>query len=60
MFEIKNNGMFLQREIKTTIKLYNTPTLPVLLYGSETWTINVRGARRISAAALKQMSRTAG
>jgi len=25
---------------KTRIKLYNTLALPVLLYGSETWTIN--------------------
>ena len=26
---------------KTRIKLYNTLALPVLLYGSETWTINI-------------------
>ena len=26
---------------KTIIKLYNTLALPVLLYGSETWTINL-------------------
>jgi len=35
---------------KTTIKLYNTLTLPVLLYGRETWTIKASDARRITAA----------
>jgi len=35
---------------KTRIKLYNTLALPVLLYGSETWTIKARDARRITAA----------
>ena len=44
---------------KTRIKLYNTLSLPVLLYGSETQTINVRDARRITAAEMKYM-RTAG
>ena len=32
---------------KTRIKLYNTLALPVLLYGTETWT---KDARRITAA----------
>jgi hypothetical protein len=31
-----------------------------LLYGSKTWTIKARDARRISAAELKYMRRTAG
>jgi len=31
-----------------------------LLYGSETWTVKARGARRITAAKMKYMSRTAG
>jgi hypothetical protein len=44
---------------KTIIKLYNTLVLPVLLYGSETWTIKARDARRITAAEIKYM-RTAG
>jgi len=44
---------------KTRIKLYNTLALPVLLYGSETWTIKARDARRITAAEIKYM-RTAG
>ena len=35
---------------KTRIKLYNTIALPVLLYGSETWTVKARDARRITAA----------
>ena len=32
----------------------------VWLYSSETWTINVRDARRITAAEIKYMKRTAG
>jgi hypothetical protein len=45
---------------KTRIKLYNTLALPVLLYGSETCTVKARDARRITAAAMKYMRRTAG
>ena len=45
---------------KTRIKLYNTLALPVLLYGSETWTIKAKVARRITAAEMKYMRRTAG
>jgi len=45
---------------KTTIKLYNTLALPVLLYGSETWTVKASDARRITAAEMKYMRRTAG
>jgi len=44
---------------KTRIKLYNVLALPVLLYGSETWTIKASDARRITAAEMKYM-RTAG
>jgi len=45
---------------KKRIKLYNTLALPVLLYGSETWTIKAREPRRITAAEMKYMRRTAG
>jgi hypothetical protein len=45
---------------KTRMKLYNTLALPILLYGSETWTIKARDARRITAAEMKYMRRTAG
>jgi len=45
---------------KTRIKLYNTLALPVLLYGSETWTITASDARRITAAETKYMRRTVG
>jgi hypothetical protein len=45
---------------KTRIKLYNTLALPVLLYGSETWTIKARDTRRITAAEMKYMRRTEG
>jgi len=45
---------------KTRIKLYNTLAFPVLLYSSETWTIKAKDARRITAAEMKYMRRTAG
>jgi len=45
---------------KTRINLYNTLALPVLLYGSETWTVKASDARRITAAEIKYMRRTAG
>jgi len=45
---------------KTTIKLYNTLALPVFLYGNETWTVKARDGRRITAAEMKYMRRTAG
>jgi len=34
--------------------------LPVLLYGSETWNIKASDARRITAAEMKYVRRTAG
>jgi len=45
---------------KTRIKLNNTLALPVLLYCSETWAIKASDARRITAAEMKYMRRTAG
>jgi len=45
---------------KTRIKLYNTLPLPVLFYGSKTWTIKASNARRITAAEMKYMRRTVG
>jgi hypothetical protein len=45
---------------KTRIKLYNAVALPLLLYFNETWTIKTRDARRITAAEMKCMRRTAG
>ena len=58
---ILNNVFRPQKNVKETIiKLYNTLALPVLLYGSETWTIKGRDARRITAAEMKYMRRTAG
>jgi hypothetical protein len=45
---------------KTIIKLYNTLALPTLLYLSENWTIKARDARRITAAQMKYMRKTAG
>ena len=58
---IINNVFRPQKTFKKTItKLYNTLALPVLLYGSETWTIKARDARRITAAEMNYMRRTAG
>jgi len=45
---------------KITIKLYNTLALPVLLYGSGTWTIKGSDAGRIIVGEMKYMRRTAG
>jgi len=45
---------------KTRIKLHNTLALPVLLCGSETWTVKASDGRRITAAEMKYMRRTAG
>jgi len=45
---------------KTRIKLYNTLALPVLLYGSKTWTFKARDARRITAAEMKYMRTSTG
>jgi hypothetical protein len=44
----------------TGMELCNTLALPALLYGGGTWTIKARGARRIIAAEMKYMRRTAG
>jgi hypothetical protein len=45
---------------KTRIKLYTKLALPVLFYGGETWIIKARDARRITAAEMEYMRRTAG
>jgi len=45
---------------KTRIKLYNTLTLPALLYSSENWTIRARYARRITAVQIKYRRNTSG
>jgi hypothetical protein len=59
--DILNNVFKVQKTLKKTrIKLYNTLALSVLLYGSKTWTIKARDTRRITAAEMKYMRRTAG
>jgi len=40
--------------------MFRILALLVLLYGSETWTIKAKDARRITAADMKYMRRTAG
>jgi len=58
---ILNNIFRPQKTLKKTrINLDNRLALPVLLYGSETWTIKGRDARRITASEMKYMRRTAG
>jgi hypothetical protein len=55
---ILNNVFRPQKTLKKTrIKLYNTLALPVLLHGSETWTIKASDTRRITAT---EVRRTAG
>jgi hypothetical protein len=44
----------------TTVKLYNSQALPAMLCVSENWTIKARDARRITAAEMKYMRKTAG
>jgi hypothetical protein len=57
---ILNNVFRPQKTLKKTkIKLYSTLDPPILLYGSETWTIKASDARRITAAEVKYMRRTA-
>jgi hypothetical protein len=58
---VLNNVFRPQKTLKKTrIKFYNTLALPGLLYGSETWTIKGRDARRITAAEMKYMRRKTG
>jgi hypothetical protein len=53
---VLNNVFKPQKPLKKTrIKLYDTLVLPVLLYGSETWTIKARDARRITTAEMKYL-----
>ena len=58
---IINNMFRLQKTLnKTGIKLRNTLDFRALLYRSENWTITVKDARRITAAEIKYMRKTAG
>ena len=58
---ILNNVFRPQKSLKKTrIKLHNTLALPVLLYGSETGTVKASDGRRITAAEMKYMRRSAG
>ena len=47
-------------KLQTKIKLYNTYVLPVLLYGSETWTITAKEAPRINAFGTKCLRQICG
>jgi hypothetical protein len=49
----------LETRNKTIIQLNNTLSLPALLCGSENWTIKARDLRRITAAQMKYMRKTA-
>jgi hypothetical protein len=51
---IINNVFRPQKTLKKTrIKLYNTLALPVLLHGSDIWTIKAKDATKITAAEMK-------
>jgi len=54
------SNLYCLLKLQKGIKLYNTLALPVLLSNSVTWTIKARDARRITAAEMKYMRRTAG
>ena len=54
------NNVFRPKNPLKTVKLHNTLAVPVLLYGSETKTNKASDARRITAAEMKYMRRTAG
>jgi hypothetical protein len=43
----------------TRIKLYTTLALPVLLYGSETWTVKSKDKSTLAAAEMRFMCKTA-
>ena len=47
-------------ELQTKVKLYSTYVLPVLLYGSETWTITAKEAPRIYAFGTKCLRQICG
>ena len=57
---ILNNILGHKDSEENKIQLHNTLALLVLLYGSETWTIKARDARRITVAEMKYLTRTAG
>jgi hypothetical protein len=48
------------RKGSNPIYLYNTLAFPLLLHGSENWTIQAREARKITAAEMKLMRKAAG
>jgi hypothetical protein len=56
------NNMFRPQKTvkKTRLKLYSTLILPSLLYGSEIWNFTARDTRRITAAEMKHVRKTAG
>ena len=57
---IINNKFRTQNTLKTTrIKLYSTLALPALLHGSQNLTITTSDVRRITAAEMKYMRKTA-
>jgi hypothetical protein len=55
------NNIFKPSKVRnnTRIKLYSTLALPVLLYGSESWTIKAKDQAKLISAEMKFMRRTA-
>jgi hypothetical protein len=54
------NNIFKPNKVRknTKIKLYSTLVLPVLLYGSDGWTIKAKDEARLISAEMKFMRRT--
>jgi hypothetical protein len=58
---VSNNMLTQHKPLKKTqMKQHNTLPLPALLHSSENWTIKALDARRITAAEMIYMRRTAG
>lgn len=57
-----NNTIFSKGEIeqKTKLQVYNSISIPTILYGSETWVTNKKHESTINAAEMKQLRRIAG
>jgi hypothetical protein len=56
------NNIFKPNKVQkvTRIKLYTTLALPVLIFGSETWTVKSKDKYRLTAAEMTYMRKTGG
>jgi hypothetical protein len=49
----------IKRQRQTRLRIYNTLVIPILLYGSEAWTLKEQDKSRITKAEMKFMRKTA-